>query len=72
MRASVRTVLDAVLLSIAYGIAHDLVTAHIWVEYFTVHHAKIIESESPIAMALLWGFLATFWVGLIAGILMVL
>jgi len=71
MKSEGRIVLEAVALSIAYGIAHDLVTAHLWVEYFTVHHAHLIDSDSPIAMALLWGFLATFWVGLFAGALLV-
>lgn len=71
MKSEGRIVLDAVALSIAYGIAHDLVTAHVWVEYFTVHHAHIVDSDSPIVMALIWGVLATFWVGLFAGALLV-
>lgn len=57
-------------LAILYGIAHDLVTAHVSVDYFTVHHPKLVESQSPLVMALLWGFLATFWVGGIAGMAM--
>lgn len=56
-----------VLASIIYGIAHDLITAHVCVEYFTVHHPKIIESTSPLAMALLWGILATWWMGVFFG-----
>lgn len=71
MKSDGRIVLDAVALSIAYGIAHDLVTAHVWVEYFTIHHAHIVDSDSPIVMALIWGVLATFWVGLFAGVLLV-
>lgn len=71
MRSEARIVLEAVGLSIAYGIAHDLVTAHVWVEYFTVHHAHIVDSDSPILMALIWGVLATFWVGLFAGVVLV-
>ena len=56
--------------AICFGILHDLVTAHIYVEYFTVHHPKLVESTSPIVMALLWGVLATFWVGLPIGIVL--
>ncbi len=60
-----------VALSVVYGIAHDLVTAHVAVEYFTIYHPKIIESDSPVAMALLWGVIATWWVGLGGGIILV-
>ncbi len=63
-----RIVAFCVVAAIAYGICHDMVTAHICVEYFTIGHPKIIEGESPIAMALLWGVLATWWFGLALGI----
>jgi len=62
-----RIVIEAILLSILYGIAHDMVTAHVWVEYFTVHHAKVVESTNPVVMALVWGVLATWWMGAFAG-----
>lgn len=55
------------MLSIAYGIVHDMVTAHVWVEYFTIHHVKVVESESPVVMALVWGVIATWWMGAFAG-----
>lgn len=58
-------------IAILYGIAHDLITANLAVEYFTVHHPHLVESESPFVMALLWGFLATFWVGGIAGAVLI-
>jgi hypothetical protein len=54
--------------AIAYGIVHDLVSAHICVEYFTIGHPRVIESESPIALAMVWGVLATWWVGLLLGL----
>ncbi len=60
-----------VVLSVAYGIAHDMVTAHVAVEYFTVHHPKIVDSKSPVVMALVWGVLATWWVGVGAGLVLV-
>lgn len=62
--------LFSTLLAIVYGIIHDLITAHICVEYFTIGHPKIIESTSPVALALLWGIIATWWVGLPLGILL--
>lgn len=37
------------------GLAIDLVTANVAVEYFTVHHPKVVDSESPWVMALVWG-----------------
>lgn len=45
----------------------DLVTANVAVEYFTVHHPKVVESESPWVMALVWGIGASWWAGLIGG-----
>lgn len=61
-----------VLVAIAYGIAHDMVTAHLAVEYFTVHHVHLVNSTSPIVMALLWGVIATWWVGMLGGSLVAL
>ncbi|MCC7435450.1 MAG: hypothetical protein IT363_12255 [Methanoregulaceae archaeon] len=70
MAAAARVILEAILLSVVYGIAHDMVTAHVWVEYFTVHHARVVASTDPVVMALVWGVLATWWVGVFAGILL--
>ncbi|MCH2224803.1 MAG: hypothetical protein MK066_08550 [Crocinitomicaceae bacterium] len=56
-------------MAIGYGILHDLVTAHLCIEYFTIGHPKIIQSESPIALAFFWGTIATWWVGLPMGTL---
>lgn len=64
---ALKIITTSIALAIVYGIIHDLITAHISVEYFTVGHPKIIESESPIQLALLWGVLATWWVGAILG-----
>ncbi len=66
-----KTILLCLLGAITFGIAHDLVTANICVEYFTIAHPKVIESQSPFLLALIWGVLATWWVGLILGILIV-
>lgn len=59
-----------VVASIAYGIAHDLVTAHLCVEYFTIGHPKVIESQAPVALALTWGVLATWLLGAAGGLVL--
>ncbi|MFI5204037.1 MAG: hypothetical protein ACHQF2_06025 [Flavobacteriales bacterium] len=69
---SIKIIFFSVLMAIMYGILHDMVTAHICVEYFTIGHPKIIESESPFVLALTWGTIATWWVGLPMGILIAL
>lgn len=49
--------------AVLYGEVHDQITAHLCVEYFTVAHPRVIASEDPAALALVWGVLATWWVG---------
>lgn len=51
-----------------YGIAHDLITAHVCVEYFTIGHPRIFATESPTLLALGWGVAATWWVGALLGL----
>ena len=63
-----KIILLSLLAAIGYGILHDLVTAHVCVEYFTVGHPPIFRTESPVLLALGWGVLATWWVGIILGI----
>jgi hypothetical protein len=58
--------------AIAYGIAHDNVTARVCVEYFTIGHVPIFGTENPTLLALGWGVLATWWVGLGLGIYLAL
>jgi hypothetical protein len=60
----------SVLGSILYGIGHDLVTTRICVEYFTIGHVKIIDSEDPTQLALAWGVRASWWLGLFLGLLL--
>jgi hypothetical protein len=67
---TIKIILFAILAAIIYGICHDLITAHICVEYFSEFHPRIIRTESPVVLALLWGVLATWWVGLILGIVL--
>ncbi len=56
------------LAAITYGIVHDQVTVRICIEYFTIGHPRIIESEDPTLLALAWGVVATWWVGLPLGL----
>ena len=58
----------AVMAAIAYGIAHDQITSRICLEYFTIGHPRLIDSDSPTVLALFWGVVATWWVGLPLGL----
>ncbi|HEX2750749.1 MAG TPA: hypothetical protein VHM91_22280 [Verrucomicrobiales bacterium] len=63
-----KIILASILAAVIYGIVHDLITAHLCVEYFTIGHPRLIDSGSPVKLALFWGVAATWWVGLIIGI----
>ncbi len=69
---ALKIVLLCMASAIVYGICHDQVTARVCVEYFTVGHAPIFPTESPTLLAFGWGTLATWWVGLILGVLVAL
>ena len=56
--------------AIVYGILHDQVTAHLCVEYFTIAHPPVFPTQSPFLLALGWGVLATWWVGLPLGLVL--
>lgn len=66
--AALRIIALTVLLACVYGIVHDQITARICVEYFTVGHQRIIASESPTALGLVWGVVATWWMGVLIGV----
>ena len=67
-----------VLGSVVYGVLHDQVTARMCIEYFNSnavpHHKALLDKinfkwkDSPTAVALLWGTVATWWVGLPLGL----
>ncbi len=65
---AVKIVAFCILAAIGYGVVHDLVTAHLCVEYFTIGHPKLFATESPLLLALGWGIVATWWVGLLFGV----
>jgi hypothetical protein len=61
-------ILLSILAAIVYGILHDQVTARICVEYFTIGHPPVFDTTDPTLLALGWGVIATWWVGLILGV----
>jgi hypothetical protein len=64
-----KIILLSVIAAVCYGILHDQITARISVEYFTIGHPIIIETTDPTTLGLLWGVLATWWAGLLVGIM---
>jgi hypothetical protein len=66
---SLKIILLCVAAAVVYGVGQDQVTARVCVEYFTVGHAPIFATESPTLLALEFGTRATWWVGLILGVL---
>lgn len=63
-----RIVFLCVVAAIVYGVVHDMVTAHVCVEYFTIGHQRLFESDRPIYYALAWGVIATWWMGFLLGV----
>lgn len=63
-----KIVLLCILAAVVYGILHDQVTARVCVEYFTIGHPPVFDTDSPTLLAVGWGILATWWVGLLLGI----
>lgn len=61
-------VLLGIAAAVLYGIVHDQITARLCVEYFTIGHPRLIASESPTLLGLLWGVIATWWAGLLVGL----
>lgn len=60
----------SIVACVCYGIIHDQITARICVEYFTIGHPIIIPTRDPTTLGLLWGVIATWWVGAILGVLL--
>ncbi len=59
-----------VLAAVTYGIVHDQVTVRVCIEYFTIGHPPVFATTSPTLLALGWGVIATWWVGLPLGIVL--
>lgn len=60
----------SVLAAVSYGIIHDQITARLCVEYFTIGHPPVFRTADPTLLGLGWGIIATWWVGLILGVLL--
>jgi hypothetical protein len=57
----------SVMAAVVYGVLHDQVTARVCVEYFTVGHPPVFDTNDPTLLGLGWGVIATWWVGLLLG-----
>lgn len=64
----IEIVLMSIVAAVLYGIVHDQITVRICVEYFTIGHPPIFNTEDPTLLALGWGVIATWWVGVLLGI----
>lgn len=67
-REALRILALCVGAAVIYGVAHDLVTAHVCVEYFTIGHPDLFGTEQPVLLALGWGVVATWYVGAVLAI----
>ena len=65
---SAKILILSVAAAIAYGIVHDQVTAHLCVEYFTIGHPPVFPTQNPTLLAFAWGVSATWWVGVLLGV----
>jgi hypothetical protein len=65
---SLKILLLSVVAAVAYGILHDQVTARVCVEYFTIGHPPVFATQDPTALALGWGVIATWWMGVLLGL----
>ena len=63
-----KIVLLSITAAVVYGILHDQVTARICVEYFTIAHPPMFDTDSPTLLAFGWGTIATWWVGFLLGV----
>jgi hypothetical protein len=59
-----------IVAAILYGIAHDQVTARVYLPYFTVFHPPVFHTLSPTLQAFGWGVIATWWMGAFLGVLL--
>ena len=70
MWEGLKIVLLSVLAAITYGVLHDQITARICVEYFTIGHVRMWPTDNPTMHGLIWGVIATWWVGAFLGLLL--
>lgn len=63
-----RIVLLCIASAVGYGLVHDQITIRICPEYFTIGHDPIFPDAPLTVIALLWGVIATWWMGLFLGV----
>ena len=68
MGASLKIVAMGILAAVIYGELQDNTLIGYCPEYFTVFHPDIFGTHDLRLLALGWGFVATWWVGLLLGI----
>jgi len=62
-----------ILAQVAYGVLQDQINARLCPEYFTVVHSPKLDGiTDPTLLGLLWGFLGSWWGGLLMGLGVVL
>src|SRR5690349_19708677 len=67
-REAAQIVLLPTVAVMAYGIVMDQITIRVCPEYFTIAHPHILNTDSLTLLALVWGVIATWWAGAIAGV----
>ena len=68
MTEGFKIVAMSVVAAMLYGVAHDQVTSRICIEYYTIGHARVFETDSATLLALGQGILSTWWYGLVLGL----
>lgn len=61
-------VLACTIAAATYGVANDLVTAFCCIEFFRLFHIDV-QTSNPIVIAVVYGVLSTWWVGVILGVI---
>jgi hypothetical protein len=72
VKQSLLIVALCVAAAVVYGVVHDQITVRLCLEYFSKTHPHLIDSHSPTLLALAWGVVATWWVGLGLGAIIIL
>ena len=72
MREFLKIVAISVGASVLYGLIHDQITIRICPAYFTVFHPPIFPQNNLTILALCWGVAATWWAGMMSGIVLAL
>ncbi len=63
-----KIVVLGVVAAVCYGVLHDQVTARVCVEYFTIGHPPIFGTDSRTLLAIGWGVLGTWRLGVMLGL----